>query len=153
VNVGGVGEDDFRCYPLRGDCLAFYGRLYGRRLRMRWLFELTGDQAAAVIAERLGIRPGRETNAPVTWRTRLVATLLGVPGRPQRHRRFHLPVRKAYQRLLSPASASYGPPLFKSFLRVDVTPERLVIRCFGASGCREHEVAPPVEDEITIPLT
>ncbi|GLY87332.1 metallophosphoesterase family protein [Actinoallomurus iriomotensis] len=153
VNVGGVGEDDFRCYPLRGDCLAFYGRMYGRRLRMRWLFELTSEQAAAVIAQRLGIPPKRETNAPVTWRTRLVATLLGVPGRPHRHRGFRLPVRRAYQRFLSPASASYGPPLFKSFLRIDVTPERLRIRCFGASGCREHEVAPPLEDEITIPLT
>ena len=106
-----------------------------------------------VIHEWIGIRPGRETNAPVTWRTRLVATLLGVPGRPNRRKRFRLPVRRAYQRFLSPASASYVPPLFKSFLRVDVTPERLRIRCFAASGCREHEVAPPVEDEITIPLT
>jgi Calcineurin-like phosphoesterase len=152
VNVGGAGEEDFRCYPLRGDCLAFYGRLYGRRLRMKWLFELTGEQAAAVIAKRLGIPPSRETNAPVTWRTRLVATLLGVPARPHHHAWFRLPVRRVYQRFLSPASASYTPPLFKSFLRVDVTPEQLRIRCFAASGCLEHEVAPPVEDEITIPL-
>ena len=153
VDVGGVGEDDFRCYPLRGDCLAFYGRLYGRRLHLRRLFELTGEQAAAVIARRLGIPPKRSTDAPVTWRTRLVATLLGVPGRPDRHTRIRLPVRRVYQRFLSPASASFEPPLFKSFLRVDVTPERLRIRCFGASGRREHEIAPPVEDEITIPLT
>jgi hypothetical protein len=153
VNVDGVGEEDFRCYPLRGDCLAFYGRLYGRRLRMRRLFELTGEQAAAVIAKRLGIPPNRETNAKVTWRTRLVATLLGVPSKPHAHAWFRLPVRKVYQRFLSPASASYHPPLFKSFLRVDVTPESLRIRCFAASGCREHELAPPVEDEVRIPLT
>ncbi|CAM5343928.1 Calcineurin-like phosphoesterase domain-containing protein OS=Streptomyces violarus OX=67380 GN=FHS41_007277 PE=4 SV=1 [Streptomyces violarus] len=34
VNVANVTERDFRCYPLRGDSLAFYSRLYGRRLRM-----------------------------------------------------------------------------------------------------------------------
>jgi hypothetical protein len=153
VNVAGVSEDAFKCYPLRGDCLAFYGRMYGRRLRMRRLFELTSEQAAAVIAKRLGVTPERETNAPVTWRTSLVASLLGVPGKPHRGRWFRLPVRKVYQRFLSPASASYVPPLFKSFLRLDVTPESLRIRCFAASGCLEHEIAPPVEDEVTISLT
>jgi len=152
VDVGGVTEEDFRCYPLRGDCLAFYGRMYGRRLRMKWLFELTGEQAAAVISKRLGIPPSRETNAAVTWRTRLVASLLGVPGRPHRRSWLRLPVRRVYQRFLSPASASYTPPLFKSFMRVDVTPESLRIRCFAASGCLEHEIAPPVEDEVTISL-
>jgi hypothetical protein len=153
VNVGGVGEEDFRCYPLRGDCLAFYGRLYGRRLRMKWLFELTGDQAAAVISKRLGIPTSRGTDAAVTWRTQLVGALLGVPGRPHRRSWLRLPVRRVYQRFLSPASASYTAPLFKSFMRVDVTPESLRIRCFAASGCLEHEIAPPVEDEVTISLT
>ncbi len=153
VDVGSVSEEEFRCYPLRGDCLAFYGRLYGRRLRMRWLFELTGEQAAAVIANRLGIPPKRETNARVTLRTRLVASLLGVPSTPHGRSFVRLPVRRVYQRFLSPASASYRPPLFKSFLRLDVTPQSVRIRCFAASGCREHELAPPVEDEITIPLT
>jgi hypothetical protein len=153
VDVAGVGEEEFRCYPLRGDCLAFYGRLYGRRLRMKWLFSLTEEEAAAVISKRLGIPPRRETGAAVTFRTRLVASLLGVPGRPHARTRLRLPVRRVYQRFLSPASASYVPPLFKSFMRVDVTPESLRIRCFAASGCREHEIAPPVEDEVTISLT
>lgn len=153
VKIGGVGEDDFRCYPLRGDCLAYYGRLYGRRLRMRWLFELTDDQAAAVIAVRLGVPASRRADVRITWRMRLVATLLGVPSRPHGRSRLRLPVRRVYQRFLSPASASYSPPLFKSFLRVDVTPSSLRIRCFAASGCREHEIAPPLEDEVTISLT
>ena len=153
VKVGGVAEDDFRCYPLRGDCLAYYSRLYGHRLRMRWLFELTGEQAAAVITKRLGIPANRESDARVTLRTRLVASLLGVPPRPHGRSWFRLPVRKVYQRFLSPASVSYTPPLFKSFMRVDVTPESLRIRCFAASGCREHELAPPIEDEVTISLT
>lgn len=151
VNIGGVAEADFRCYPLRGDCLTFYGRMYARRLRMRWLFELTEDEARAVIIERLGMPSLRATSATVTFRTRLAATLLGVPGK--RNSGFRLPVRRVYQRFLSPASASYKPPLFKSFLRVDVTPENMRIRCFGASGTREHEIAPPLEDEITISFT
>jgi hypothetical protein len=153
VNVGGVTEDAFRCYPLRGDCLAFYGRMYGHRLRMRWLFEMTADEARAVIAARLGIPPRRETTAKATLRTRLAAALLGVPPRPHGRSWFRLPVRRVYQRFLSPASASYRPPLFKSFLRVDVSPSSLRIRCYAASGCREHEIDPPLEDEVTISLT
>jgi hypothetical protein len=152
VRIEGVTEEEFRCYPLRGDCLAFYGRLYGRRTHFKRFFGLTHDEAAAVIAERLDVTPVRGTSAPVTWRTRLVATLLGVPPRPHQKARFRLPVRRVYQRFLSPASASYVPPLFKSFLRFDVTPESLRIRCHAATGCKEHETAPPVEDEITIRL-
>ena len=152
VAVGGVTEEEFRCYPLRGDCLALYSRLYGRRTRLRRFFELTEDQAAAVVAARIGIRPHRPATARVTWRMRLIATLLGVPQRPHHHARIRLPVRRVYQRFLSPASDSNRPPLFKSFLRLDVTPDAVRIRCFAATGCREHEDDPPVEDDLTIPL-
>lgn len=152
VAVGGVGEEDFRCYPLRGDCLAFYSRLYGRRLHMRRLFELTHEQAFAVVSKRLGIPLRRGEDMPVTWRMRFVATLLGVPVRPRRRSPVRLPVRRIYQRFFSPLSDTNRPPLFKSFLRVDVSPQSLRIRCFAATGCREHETAPPLEDEVTIPL-
>ncbi|WP_151476162.1 metallophosphoesterase family protein [Streptomyces albicerus] len=154
VSVGGVPEDDFRCYPLRGDSLAFYSRLYGRRLRMRRFFTLTEGQATAVIAERLGIRPTRSQSSParVTLRTRLVASLLGVGGRPDRASRFRLPVRKVYTQLFSPGSATYSPPFFKCFLRLDVTPDSVRLRCFSATGNRRQELDPPVEDEVTIPL-
>jgi hypothetical protein len=57
-----------------------------------------------------------------------------------------------YTRLFSPGSATYAPPFFKSFLRLDVTPEAVRLRCFGATGRRAQEVDPPVEDEVTIPL-
>jgi hypothetical protein len=46
----------------------------------------------------------------------------------------------------------YSPPFFKSFLRLDVTPETVRIRCFAATGNRAQEIDPPVEDEVTIPL-
>ncbi|MEU2583950.1 metallophosphoesterase [Streptomyces avermitilis] len=154
VSVGQVTEDDFRCYPLRGDSLAFYSRLYGRRLRMRRFFTLTEAEATAVIARRLGIAPTRTRGRParVTLRTRLVAALLGAARRPDRTARFRLPVRKAYTQLFSPGSATYSPPFFKCFLRLDVTPDSVRLRCFAATGNLQQELDPPVEDEVTIPL-
>ncbi|MEV5433631.1 metallophosphoesterase [Streptomyces sp. NPDC052701] len=154
VSVAGVTERDFRCYPLRGDSLAFYSGLYGRRLRLRRFFTLTEAEATAVIAERLGIPPTRAPGAParVTRRVRLVAGLLGTARRPDRARRFRLPVRKIYTQLFSPGSATYSPPFFKCFLRLDVGPRSVRLRCYAATGKRAQEVAPPVEDEVTIPL-
>ncbi|MFJ2608518.1 metallophosphoesterase family protein [Streptomyces sp. NPDC087425] len=154
VDIGGVTERDFRCYPLRGDSLAFYGRLYGRRLRMRRFFTLTEEEGLAVVAERLGITPVRSPGGPVrvTRRMRLVASLLGAGGRPERTSRFRLPVRKIYTQLFSPSSVTYSPPFFKCFLRVDVTPEAIRLRCHAATGNRAQEIDPPIEDEITIPL-
>ncbi|NEE05940.1 metallophosphoesterase [Streptomyces sp. SID7499] len=154
VNVAGVTEQDFRCYPLRGDSLAFYSRLYGRRWRRRRFFTLTEAEATAVIAERLGIKPTRAAGAAtrVTRRVRLVAGLLGTGRRPDKARRLRLPVRKIYTSLFSPSSATYSPPFFKCFLRLDVSPESVRLRCYAATGNRAQEVAPPVEDEVTIPL-
>ncbi|MET7704358.1 metallophosphoesterase [Streptomyces sp. NPDC005485] len=154
VDLAHVTEDDFRCYPLRGDSLAFYSRLYGRRLRMRRLFTLTEAQATAVIAQRLGIPPTRAQSPPVrvTPRVRLIAGLLGAASRPGRAARLRLPVRKAYTQLFSPGSATYSPPFFKSFLRLDVTPQSIRLRCYAATGNRRQELDPPVEDEVTIPL-
>ncbi|GAA3906242.1 metallophosphoesterase [Streptomyces lacrimifluminis] len=155
VSVADVTEDDFRCYPLRGDSLAFYSRIYGRRLHLRRFFTLTEAEATAVIAERLGIRPTRDPGESVrlTWRIRLVAGLLGTARRPDRTRRLRLPVRKAYTQLFSPGSATYSPPFFKSFLRIDVSPEEVRLRCFSATGKLRQELDPPVEDEVVIPLT
>ncbi|WP_458247471.1 metallophosphoesterase family protein [Streptomyces sp. MAI_2237] len=154
VNIANVTEKDFRCYPLRGDSLAFYSRLYGRRLRLRRFFTLTEAEATAVVAERLGITPTRAPGGPVrvTRRIRLVASLLGAGGRPDRTSRFRLPVRKIYTQLFSPGSATYSPPFFKQFLRLDVTPDAVRLRCFAATGTLAQEIEPPVEDEVTIPL-
>lgn len=155
VDIAGVTEDTFRCYPLRGDSLAFYSRLYGRRLRLRRFFTLTDAEAAAVVAERLQIRPGRAPGpeARITRRTRLVAGLLGTGRRPDKAKRFRLPVRKIYTQLFSPSSATYSPPFFKCFLRLDVTPESVTLRCHAATGNLAQELDPPVEDEVTIALT
>ncbi|WP_079657592.1 metallophosphoesterase family protein [Streptomyces sp. 3214.6] len=154
VSVAGVTEQDFRCYPLRGDSLAFYSRLYGRRLRLRRFFALTEAEGQAVVAERLGIGPTRTPGPEVrlTRRIRLIAGLLGTGSRPDRRKRFRLPVRKIYTQLFSPSSATYSPPFFKCFLRLDVTPESVRLRCYAATGNLAQELNPPVEDEVTIPL-
>jgi hypothetical protein len=152
VAVDGVTEEQFRCYPMRGDSLAFYSRLYGRRLRMRRLFDLTPDQASAVIARRLGVTPVRSGDTAVTLRARFVATVLGVARSPHHKARIRLPVRRVLTQVLSPGSATYSPPFFKSFLRLDVSPTAIRVRCFAATGLRAQELQPPVEDDFTITL-
>jgi hypothetical protein len=153
-----IDERDFRCYPLRGDSLAFYSRVYGRRLRMRRLFELSPEEAAAAVAYRTGVEPIREASRGLhpSVRARIIAFLLGVPSRRSVRRNtkwFRLPVRKTYDRVFSSSSDTHVPPFFKNFLRLDVTPTSLTIRCYAATGCREHEINPPLEDEIVIPLS
>ncbi len=133
-----------RCYPLRGDSLAFYSRLYGHRLRLRRLFTLSEAEATAVVAERLGIPPTRTQGPParVTRRTRLIATLLGAGSHPRTHLALPPARAKVYSQLFSPSSATYSPPFFKCFLRLDVTPEAVRLRCFAATGKRAQELDP-----------
>jgi len=149
VDVAGVREDDYRCYPLRGDSLSFYSQLYARRLRMRWL-SLTPDEAACIMAEQIGNTPVRPMGGPVkvTARMRWAARLLGSWPWPLR-----LPVGKVFHRYLSELSDWDTPPFFKQFLRLSVTPDRLTIRCLAATGCLQQELEPPVEDEVHIALS
>lgn len=149
-----VEEDQFRCYPLRGDSLSRYSKLYGRWLRLPKLFELTPEEATAAVQHRLGIRPGRGYTGPKpSFRARFIAALLGVPrGGRHRPRFLRAPVHKLPQRFRSELADWDHPPFFKSFLRVDVTESHLRIRCHAATGCGDHEAAPPCEDEVTIKL-
>ncbi|RSN10674.1 metallophosphoesterase [Nonomuraea sp. WAC 01424] len=149
VDVAGVAEDDFRCYPLRGDSLSFYSQLYARRLRMKWL-RLTPDEALCVMSHHIGNRPVRPIEGAVTMtrRMRWAARLLGAWPWP-----FRLPVDKVFHRFLSELSDWDFPPFFKQFLHVSVTPDRLTLRCFAATGCLEQELRPPLEDEVHIDLS
>jgi Calcineurin-like phosphoesterase len=141
VDLPNVKEADFRCYPLRGDSLARYSQLYARRLRMKWL-RLSPEEASSYMARQLELdttRPGKPV--PLSRRARVAGTVI----QP-------LPAGRGFQRFVSEAFDWNDPPMFKSFLRLDVTGSQLRIRCFGVSGCRESEHAPPVEDELTIAL-
>lgn len=153
VDVAGVSEGAFRCYPLRGDSLAAYSRAYealvgkllrplGIRLPRGWL-TIPEDQAVALMSERIGITPVRPSarNVRISRRSRWLARVL-IP----------LPSRTVFQKFLSEILAWDEPPFFKSFIRVDVSPTEMRLRCLAATGCGEHEQDPPVEDEIRIDL-
>jgi Calcineurin-like phosphoesterase len=146
VDLDGVGEEDFVCYPRRGDSLSFYSKLYDRRfgLGRGWL-EIAPDEAAAYMAERLGIEPTRpgDRGVYVSRRVRRAAErIFPLPGRG----------RGPFHHFFSEFFDWNDPPLFKNFLRIDASREEVRIRCFAATGCAEHQDSPPVEDEVRIPL-
>lgn len=148
-NEGAPDEErrnPFVCYPRRGDSLSFYSKLYDRLFsRGRGVFELSPDEAAAYMSERLAIPAARtgDRNAYVTKRARRVAEkIFPLPGRG----------RGPFHHLFSEIFDWNDPPLFKNFLRLDVSENELRIRCFAATGCLEHEKDPPVEDDIRIKL-
>ncbi|HUR05679.1 MAG TPA: metallophosphoesterase [Nonomuraea sp.] len=149
VDVAGVHEDDFKCYPLRGDSLSFYSQLYAKRLRMKWIY-LTPAEAACIMAEQINNTPVRPVAGPVkiTRRMRWAARLLGAWPMPLR-----LPVGTVFHRYLSELSDWDTPPFFKQFLHLSVTPDLLKVRCFAATGCLPQEVDPPMEDEVHISLS
>jgi hypothetical protein len=44
------------------------------------------------------------------------------------------------------------PPMFKSFVRLEVDGDELVLTCHGVTGWSEHEWDVPLEDSVRIPL-
>lgn len=139
----GCTESEFRCYPLRGDSLATYSILFDRRFGLgKGAFVVPRAEAPALMAEHLhgDVQPSRDEDrtATVSPRARLAA-------------RFVLPQPKGvFHRLFSEFLDWDGPdpPMFKSFLRLDAQPGELRIRCFGVTGCAEHELQPTLEDHV-----
>ncbi|MDQ3785099.1 MAG: metallophosphoesterase [Actinomycetota bacterium] len=142
IDLPGVKEADFRCYPLRGDSLSRVSEMYERRLG--WLFgklAIPPDQAAALMAEYLDLPPVRPLDADVVVTPearrafkKILASRRRLPG----------PVREYLAQFLD----WNDPPMFKSFLRIDASTEEIQIQCFAVTGCRKHEHSPPVEDAI-----
>ncbi|MDQ3182554.1 MAG: metallophosphoesterase [Actinomycetota bacterium] len=151
VDVGGVEEDDFRCYPLRGDSLSAYSKVVDRRFFLGLgSAYIAPDEAAVLMGKRLGIDPSRAGDRHKRPRRRkeVVARLpfLRTP-RPRRGRRSLEPF---FYPLLSEVFDWDPPPFFKSFLRLEATENKLTITCYGVTGCAEHEENPPVEDRVEI---
>lgn len=142
VDLPGVSEGDFRCYPLRSDSLSMLSQTYRRKLG--WLLGdvfVPPDQAAAMLAQQHGQAPVREGDrgvavSPATRRGYCIVTRLP--------RRFPGMLQEYVQRFFD----RNDPPLFRSFLRVDASADEITIRCFAATGCRAHEVDPPLEDTV-----
>jgi hypothetical protein len=142
VDLPGVDENHFRCYPRRGDSISIFSRNLDRRFGFgRGWLQIPADQAAALIGERLGIVPTRagDRAAIITRRSRLAFSIV-------------YPQKERFGGLLHDNYANFldwnDPPLFKSFLRIDATGREIRIRCFAATGCLEAENDPPVEDDL-----
>ena len=125
-NLVGVSEEAFRCYPLRGDSLSFYSQLYEKKFPGTW--HLTPAEAAAYLAERLGITPAKE-NLP------------RFPVTPELQRRgnrvFPLPgqLRGPLHLLFAEYFDWNDPPLFKHVLYLKCSDTELSISCLPATGC------------------
>lgn len=139
----GCDEADFRCYPRRGDSLAAYSILYDRKFGFgKGKFRIPYEEAPAVMAAHLqgDVDPAREKDRGVEisrqsrFASRFVLPFSGQGG----------PFHKNFSEFLDWNDPD--PPLFKSFLRVDIRPGEIEFRCFGATGCVEHEHDPPLED-------
>ena len=139
----GCDEADFRCYPRRGDSLAAYSILYDRKFGFgKGLFRIPFEEAPKIMSRRLeGIDPSRQADqAEKISKQALRAERLVFPLPGQGMGAFH----DNFSEFLD----WNDPPLFKSFLKVDIRPGELEIRCYAATGCAEHSDDPPLEDWI-----
>ena len=133
-------EDAFRCYPLRGDSLAYYSRRYDRLLGLAaGRLVLSPAEATALVARRLDMDPPRPSRVePGVWARRIEPWLYRLPSRGS----------APGHNLMSVLFDGDAPPLFKSFLRLDATADEVVIGVWAATGCREHELQPALEDRM-----
>lgn len=134
-------EQDFRCYPLRGDSLSFYSKAYDRRLAGgRGRLYIPPAEAAALMGEMLGVTPTKpeSSTTPISGRSRRAAARV-------------FPLKGGHSGLLQPIFSEFfdwnEPPLFKSFLRIDASRQEVRVRCIAATGCVGDDHRPP-EDEI-----
>ena len=144
VSTPVVGEDDFRCYPLRGDSLSFYSQAYAARFKhnpfRRLRQSISPNQALSYMHERLGIAPSKGDDAlePVTGATRAAAERIFPRQGPNAHG------------LLQPIFSEYldwnTAPLFKHVLWVQATDGEIRVRCIAATGCVGDERADPEDD-------
>jgi hypothetical protein len=150
IDVNGVNENDFRCYPLRGDSLSAYSRVIDRIFCNLGLFYIPRGEASVLVGKRLGIDPSRLTDRYKRpgLRQKLVARLpfLTTPRR-LRGRRFLGPY---FWPGFSEVFDWDEPPFFKNFLRLEATQSSLTIACYCVTGCGEQEKNPPVEDRVEI---
>jgi hypothetical protein len=150
VHVNGVDEDDFKCYPRRGDSLSIYSRVIDRRFFFGLgLFDIDPSEAAVLMGTLLGIDPSRQSDRYTTpsTRSKLVARLMRLL--PSRGRGLLEPF---FYPFFAEILDWDEPPFFKNFLRLEATESKLTITCYGVTGCGEHEKNPSVEDNIEIQL-
>ncbi len=99
------------------------------------------DEAVEQYKRRSGAPRERPVKGSVSLKTRAQSTLLLGPV-----------FGKMLNLFVSEIAEATAPPFFKSFLTVDTTADKLVIRCWGVSGFADQEEAPTLEDEFEIDL-
>jgi hypothetical protein len=111
--------------------------------------EMTPDEAATLLSERLGISP--LASRPVSAAGSGAAFLAG-RTRAERAlmRRVTVVGGKRFHKWFSPFYDWDSPPFFKSFLRITVGEGSATITCLGVTGCGETERAPSVEDVVEL---
>jgi hypothetical protein len=152
IDVAGVDEGDFKCYPLRGDSLSAYSRAVDRFFFGLGLFYIPPVEAAVLMGKRLGIAPSRLTD----WHKEPGRRQELVAGLPFLRTPRRMPGRGSLEAYFYPAFSEVfdwdDPPFFKNFLRLEASPSNLTITCHGVTGCGEQETDPPVEDRVVIRL-
>jgi len=142
VDLPGVDESGFRCYPRRADSLSIFSQMYERRLgRLLGRLFIPPDEAARLMEEHLGITPTRpgDRNASISNEARRAFSIVA-----PRKERLPGPLHEYFVQFMD-----YNhPPMFKSFLRIDASTDEVLIRCFAATGCREQEKDIPIEDAV-----
>ncbi|WP_433504152.1 metallophosphoesterase family protein [Pseudonocardia halophobica] len=132
-------EEDFRCYPLRGDSLAHFSRRYDALRRFgTGTAVVSPSDATTIMAERIGIAPPRTGTPPAEISPRARQAAERVLGGP----------KGRSENWTSVLYDTDRPPMLKSFLRLDATAAEIRIDCWAATGCLEHERDPVLEDRI-----
>ncbi len=144
VNVKGVDESTFRCYPLRRDSLARFSQVINGRLS-RGSGSMTIDAPmAGRYYEQRGVSTARSD--------RPVAARLSLGERIKTEVLHRIPAGRFFHRVGSEVFDFDEPPFFKQLLRIDADSDRITVLCFGVTGCAGTEGAPSVEDGFTIAL-
>ncbi|MGH3427616.1 MAG: metallophosphoesterase family protein, partial [Mycobacteriales bacterium] len=144
VNVNGVDESMFRCYPLRRDSLARFSEVIDKKLFGGSGLIAIDAPAAGRYYEQRGVataRSGRSIADRISLGKWVKAAVM--------HR---LPVGRFFHRIGSEVFDFDDPPFFKQFLRIDADTREITVSCFGVTGCADTEHTPPVEDRFTIIL-
>lgn len=144
VNVNGVDESTFRCYPLRRDSLARFSQVIDDKL--------FGGRGVITIDAPAAGRYYEQRGATTARSGRPVADLLSLGERIKAEVVHRIPAGRFFHRFGSEVFDFDDPPFFKQFLRIDANHRQITTSCFGVTGCAGTEHAPPVEDEFTIIL-
>jgi Calcineurin-like phosphoesterase len=144
VNVNGVDESTFRCYPLRRDSLARFSQVIDKKL--------FGKSGTIAIDAPIAGRYYEQQGVTTARSDRPVAHQLSLRERIKAEVVKRIPAGRFFHRIGSEMFDFDDPPFFKQFLRIDADRTQIIVSCFGVTGCADTEHEPPIEDQFTIDL-